>query len=65
MTIAEIKEAVDAGKKVHVYSSAYSVKKDSLGQYLIKCVGSDFCIGLTNAAGDELNSDEEDFYVEY
>lgn len=62
MTIQEIKEAVDSGRKVHWSNDGYTVIKDSIGQYLIKHYSGD-CIGLTNQAGDKLNGAESEFYV--
>lgn len=63
MEIQEIKDAVDEGLKVHWANPAYVVIKDSLGQYLIKCLINDHCIGLTNRTGDQLNGQPEDFFV--
>ena len=63
MTIQEIKEAVDKGLRVHWSNPGYIVIKDSLGQYLIKYLPNDHCIGLTNRAGDQLNGRPEDFFV--
>ena len=62
MTIAEIKEAVENGKKVIWIHSSYKVIKDNIGQFLIKHDSGD-CIGLTNKAGDKLNGDESEFFV--
>ena len=62
MTESEIKQAVDEGKTVHWSSEAYVVIKDSKGQYLIKCIPNNHCIGLTWADGKTLNGKEEDFY---
>jgi hypothetical protein len=63
MTIQEIKQSIDAGKTVQWASPAYRVIKDDLGQYLIKCLLNDYCIGLTNRAGDKLNGEEWQFTV--
>lgn len=51
-TIQEIKTAVDAGKTVYADSEAYTVIKDSLGQYLIK-FHSGSVIGLHGQAGTQ------------
>ena len=67
MTVHEIKEAVDAGKKVYWVNRGYTVIKDSIGQYLIKWDGRvDFdvsYIGLTHADGVTLNGRPDQFYV--
>lgn len=63
MTIAEIKEAINAGKRVCWSNPAYNVIKDSKGQYLIECSFNGHCIGLTNLAGDRLNGNEDEFFV--
>lgn len=46
-SIDEIKAAVNCGEVVYVNSKAYQVIKDRLGQYLIKCLLNDYCVGLT------------------
>ena len=63
MTIEQIKGAVDLGLSVKWANDGYDVIKDSLGQYLIKYRPTGHCIGLTNAAGDNLNGQPEQFYV--
>lgn len=63
MNIAEIKEAVDKGKKVQWIVPIYQVVKDSKGQYMIHCTPNDHYIGLTNLAGDKLNGKESDFTI--
>lgn len=60
MTLEEIKKAVDAGKTVHWLSEVYTVIKDDLGRYLIKC-GSNY-IGLTWSDGIRMHGKEEEFY---
>jgi len=52
---ASIKEAVDKGIIVYCDSDAYVVIKDSIGQYLIKYIYSEYCIGLTWKDGTTLN----------
>jgi len=64
MTLAEIKQAIEDGNKVHWSSDAYDVIKDSVGQYLIVCNLNDHCIGLTWRDEVTLNGMEEEFYVE-
>ncbi len=61
MSVSEIKEAVDNGKKVYRCNSNYQVIKDNIGQYLIKCLSNNHCIGLTWADEVTLNSHESDF----
>lgn len=63
MTIQEIKSAVDANMNVYWSNQSYRVIKDAVGQYLIICCLSDYCIGLTNRDGSVLNGDEEDFFI--
>ena len=50
-TIEEIKQAVDAGQTVRCDGGGYEVIKDSIGQYLIHHIGSDYYIGLHGRAG--------------
>ncbi|NTV02441.1 MAG: hypothetical protein HGB04_06600 [Chlorobiaceae bacterium] len=64
MTLPEIKDAVESGKRVCWSSDAYAVARDSIGQWLIKCRVNGSCIGLTWLDGKTLNGDQEDFYVE-
>lgn len=63
MTIAEIKQAVDAGKTVNWANGLYEVRKDKIGQYLIVCTSDGYTIGLTNLAGDKLNGEESEFFI--
>jgi len=63
MKIAEIKQAVDDGKNVYWASDAYKVIKDNIGHYLICSTFNNYCIGLTNQVGDELNGREDQFYI--
>ena len=62
MTLAEIKEAVDSGKKVHWASDIYVVEYDH-GDYWIRCIQNDSYIGLTWMDGVTMNGEEEQFYV--
>lgn len=62
MTLQEIKQAIADGKTVHWSNGAYTVIKDSKGQYLIKhSAGS--CVGLTRADDVTLNGKEEEFFI--
>ena len=63
MTLAEIKQAVDSGKKVFWGTSNYLVVKDRLNQYLIKSLCNNNCIGLTWMDGTTLNGKEDEFYM--
>ena len=63
MTTQQIKSAVNQGKVVHWSNEAYTVIKDKLGQYLIKCDSNNHCIGLTWDDDVTLNGEEEDFYI--
>jgi hypothetical protein len=49
MTLEEIKAAVEAGHVVHWHNSAYKVVKDSLGQWMVKCIDNGHCIGSHTA----------------
>ena len=62
MKLSEIKDAVDAGHDIRVGSDGYKVVKDCIGQYLIRCVFNEYCIGLTWRDGKTLNAKEDDFY---
>lgn len=53
--VTAIKKAVDEGQKVYADTKAYVVVKDSIEQYLIKCLFNSYCIGLTWADGITLN----------
>lgn len=50
-----IREIVDSGKVVYCDSKSYVVIKDSINQYLIKCIDNDYCIGLTWNDNSTLN----------
>ena len=66
MKLKKIKKAIDKGKKVYWSNRAYGVIKDELGQYLITCKLTDYCIKLHGLKGTEyenkLNGDEKDFF---
>ena len=63
MTLQEIKDAVLAGKTVHWATKAYVVVHDEIGQWLIKCLINDSCIGLTWRDGVTMNGNENEFFV--
>lgn len=63
MTLTQIKTAVELGFTVHYGSDAYIVIKDSVGQWLIKCLINNYCMGLTWTDGVTMNGDEEKFYI--
>ncbi len=66
MNLAEIKDAIDKGKKVFCYTTSYQVVKDKIGQYLIGYdIGgrSENYIGLTWRDGITLNGKESDFFI--
>ena len=62
MTLQEIKQAIDNGQHVYWANPRYEVIRDSIGQYLIKCVGGS-CIGLTWTDSVTLNGKPEEFYI--
>ena len=63
MNLSEIKQAIGEGKKVYCQTLAYQVIKDSIGQYLIKCTLTNYCIGLTWQDGTALNGKEANFFI--
>ena len=63
MTLTEIKQAIEEGKKVFWSNSLYQVIKDRNDQYLIKCMSNNYCTGLTWSDGVTMNEKEEDFYT--
>lgn len=64
MTLAEIKQAVDANKIVHWGNNNYIVSKNRFGDYYILCLSNKHSIGLTWADGITLNGLEDEFYLE-
>jgi len=62
MTLTEIKQAVDTGKKVYWKTLRYEVIK-SKDDYSIVCESTGSYIGLTWADGVTLNGKEEDFFI--
>ena len=63
MNLQQIKQAIEDGKTVYCGNTAYTVIKDKLNQYLIKCSINDFCIGLTWKDGTTLNDIENNFFT--
>jgi hypothetical protein len=63
MTLQEIKQAVDAGKRVHWSNAGYVVTRDRLGQYLITFKKNGSTIGLTNRDGTRLNGKPDEFFI--
>ena len=63
MTLDQIKAAVEAGKTVYVGTTAYEVIKDKIGQWLIVCTFSDYCIGLTWRDGVTMNDKPDRFFL--
>ena len=61
MTLIEIKTAVDKGSTVYWGNVNYVVIKDRFGEYMIKCVDNDHCIGLTHKDGITLNGEQHEF----
>jgi hypothetical protein len=62
MNLQEIKAAVKAGKTVYCGNEAYVVI-EAKGQWLIRCLLNDYCIGLTWLDGTTMNGKPEEFYV--
>jgi len=62
MTLSEIKQALNEGKKVYWHNENYEVIKDNLDQYLIRSHFNDYYIGLTWADKKTLNGKEHEFY---
>jgi len=62
MTLTEIKQAVDTGKKVYWKTLRYDVVK-SKDDYSIVCESTGSYIGLTWTDGVTLNGKEEDFFI--
>lgn len=63
MTLKQIKEAVEAGKRVFWVNKSYEVIKDCIGQWLIVCHLNDHCIGLTHRDEVTLNGNGGEFYI--
>jgi len=63
MTLQEIKQAVDAGNRVHWSNAGYVVKCDRLGKYVITFKRNGSTIGLTNRDGTRLNGKPDEFFI--
>ena len=63
MNLQEIKQAIENGETVFCGNIAYTVVKDKLNQYLIKCSINGSCIGLTWKDGVTLNDIEKNFFT--
>ena len=63
MILEEIKEAVEAGKKVCWKHTGYKVIKDMMDQWMIHCIYNDSYIGLTHNDGVTLNGAPKDFFI--
>ena len=69
MKLAEIKQAVLNGEKVHWSSNAYDViytfdNDFNIISWLIRCNVNDHCIGLTHLDGVTLNGNEDQFFTQ-
>ncbi len=64
MTAEDIKKAINAGHKVFWNNTYYPVIKDNIGQFLITCTMTDYCVGLTWQDGVTLNGDNKAFFIE-
>lgn len=63
MTLEDIKQAVDAGNRVHWCNAGYVVTCDRLGQYLITFTRNGSAISLTNRGGTRLNGKQDEFFI--
>lgn len=63
IAINNIKNAVRNGHKVYWKNKSYQVILDCLGQFLIKYMPNNSCIGLTDWTGKKLNGEILDFHV--
>jgi len=65
MNAQEIRDAIDAGKKVKWANDTYDVIKDNIGKYLIVRQGTGYCIDLAGAGkyAGVLNGAEDQFYI--
>ena len=64
MTLQEIKTSIENGHRVYWDNATYEVIKDYRGQYFIKCLSNNHCIGLTWSDEVTMNGKEEDFTTE-
>lgn len=63
MTVEEIKQAVNNGKKVYWANTAYEVVHDKHDQWFIVCTLNDDAIGLTWRDGVTLNGEPSSFFI--
>lgn len=64
MTVEEIKQAVNSGKKVYWTSKDYEIVHNKYDKWLIVCTLNKHAISLTWQDGVTLNGDESEFFVE-
>jgi len=64
MKLQEIKDAVKAGKTVHLVNEGSVVICDCNEHWLILCTLNQRAIGLTWRDGITMNAKEEDFYIQ-
>jgi hypothetical protein len=62
MRLQEIKDSLEAGKKVFWKNGNYQVIKGKY-DYLIECQSNGSCIGLTWTDEVTMNGEEEDFFI--
>ena len=62
MSLFDIQTAIHNGYTVYWKSNNYQVVKDKLGQYLIKCLSTSHCVGLTRTDGS-LVEDPKHFFL--
>ena len=60
-TADEIRAVVDTGRPVYCGNTGYIVLKDTIPQYLIHHIGTNYYIGLTHRDGQTLNG--TDFFT--
>ena len=63
MTVEEIKSSVMRGNRVCWSHEGYQVVRDRIGQWLIKCLANNSCIGLTWADETTLNGKPSEFFI--
>jgi hypothetical protein len=62
-SMRDVKDAVDAGKRVCWKQSNYVVEKDA-GGYIVRCTNNDHCVGLYWLDGVTTDYKPADFYIE-
>ena len=63
MDLKEIKQAVDAGKKVTFQTGYVVIKNKKDNDYYIKCINNNHMIGLTWTDNVTMNGKESDFKI--